>query len=139
MYKSSLNPLATLMLLCALPLAGCVGDQLIADEPITPYGGSKAHPIKLVNGEAVVEDCGAWPENLADTTSNEMNANHGCAVQANIAAMAAYPQDLVRLRRMGPNPAFTRIQGIKSLTSGGAAAPTVAPAAAAPVAAAPSP
>lgn len=103
MYQFASKSLPKLLLMLALPLAGCVGDNLFADESISPYGGSKQHPIKVANGKATVEGCGDWSKNAADTETNELSPNHGCAVQANIAAMAAYPDDLLgRGRRLPP-------------------------------------
>jgi hypothetical protein len=104
MSKPVLNRTATLLMCMALPLAGCASDNLFADEEFTPYGGSKSYPIKVVNGKAVVEECGRWPENLAETSSNNLHYNHGCAVQANIAAMAAYPEDLTGTGHTLPPP-----------------------------------
>jgi type IV pilus biogenesis protein CpaD/CtpE len=126
-------------LVLALPLAGCaMTGSLFEEEAMTPYGGSKQHPIKVQGGQASVENCGLWPEDLANTTSNEMAYNHGCAVQSNIAAMTAYPNDLVRMRRMGPKPAFNRVKAISDMTSTDTAtASPAAPAAGSPVAAGP--
>ncbi len=95
MYKFHSKTVATALLLLALPMAGCVSDQMFADESLKPYGGSKQHPIKVSGGKATVDKCGDWSENLAVTDTNELADNHGCAVQSNIAAMAAYPADLV--------------------------------------------
>jgi Pilus biogenesis CpaD protein (pilus_cpaD) len=124
MYRSKPNmkvrsALALVATLCVLPLAGCVTDDIVTqDDTIMPYGGSKVHPIKVVNGKAVVEPCGQWPSDLSDSSSNGMSLNHGCAVQANIAAMAANPQDLVRARRMSPSPAYKGVNAVKALASG---------------------
>jgi type IV pilus biogenesis protein CpaD/CtpE len=95
MFRISSNHAAALLLALALPLAGCAADNYFEDEAFEPYGGSKQHPIRVVNGKAVVDECGKWPKNLADTSDNDLSYNHGCAVQANIAAMAADPKDLV--------------------------------------------
>jgi hypothetical protein len=102
MFKFQKKSLSTALLLLALPLAGCAADNMFADDSIKPYGGSKLHPIKVVNGKAVVENCGDWSENRADTTENDISASHGCAVQSNIAAMAAYPSDLAGNTRKRP-------------------------------------
>jgi type IV pilus biogenesis protein CpaD/CtpE len=130
MYKYSSNPFAALLLLATLPLAGCAADNFFADETISPYGGSKQHPIKVANGKASVEDCGQWPENVGDTETNELHANHGCAVQSNIAAMAAYPQDLIGNNRRLPRPlGDIQYTAIKKITGGSedtAAAPAAA-------------
>ncbi len=112
-----------------LPLAGCVTDDWAKDDnAFKPYGGSKAHPIAVVGNKASVKGCGEWSVDGADAGQNEMLPNHGCAVQANIAAMTAYPQDLVKLRRMSRAPAEPRVAAIKALsapatTSSAAAAP----------------
>jgi Pilus biogenesis CpaD protein (pilus_cpaD) len=113
---------APLLLVATLPLAGCVADQWAADdEPLVPYGGSKTHPIKVQGNRASVANCGEWPDDLTQTDNNDLQHNHGCAVQANIAAMAAYPQDLVKLRRMSRAPAEPRVAAVKTVS-----APTVA-------------
>jgi type IV pilus biogenesis protein CpaD/CtpE len=101
MFNHSKNTLAIALL--SLALAGCVTDEMYTTD-ISPYGGSKMHPIKVSGGKAYVEGCGQWPHNIADTESNEMHDNHGCAVQSNIAAMAAYPSDLVGKKRKLPKP-----------------------------------
>ena len=117
--------LAPALLILALPLAGCVADQWAADEePLVPYGGSKSHAIKVVGNQAVVDECGLWPIDSSDTESNGMMPNHGCAVQANIAAMAAYPQDLVRARKMGRAPAEPRVAAVRTISAPAAASST---------------
>jgi type IV pilus biogenesis protein CpaD/CtpE len=131
MYQYNSKPLATLLLLMVLPLAGCAADNFFADESISPYGGSKQHPIKVANGRAVVGDCGEWSENLGETASNDLHANHGCAVQSNIAAMAAYPDDLIGQNRRLPRPlGDIQYSAIKKITgTGDGAAAAAAPAA----------
>lgn len=103
------------MLGVASALAGCVTNSMYTTD-ITPYGGSRMHPIKVVGGKAYVENCGQWPDNLADTSSNEMNGNHGCAVQANIAAMVAYPSDLLGKRKLPPPLGDIQATAIKRIT-----------------------
>lgn len=102
-------------------LAGCALDDFAKQDTFEPYGGSKQHPIRVVNGKAVVNKCGDWSENVAESHDNNMAANHGCAVQSNIAALAANPNDLVRARKMSRAPAFSRTAAIKGLAGGGAA------------------
>ncbi len=115
--------LAPLLLVVTLPLAGCVADQWGADEArLVPYGGSKTHPIKVVGNKATVDNCGEWPIDSTDTDENGLLPNHGCAVQSNIAAMAAYPKDLVKLRRMPRGPAEPRVAAVKALSAPGGGA-----------------
>jgi Pilus biogenesis CpaD protein (pilus_cpaD) len=125
------NFLSVCLLCLAMPLAGCVTDTMFADDAPKPYGGTKMHPIKVENGRASVENCGQWPSNIADTEANEMHANHGCAVQSNIAAMAAYPSDLIGKRRKLPKPLgdiqYTAIKKITSDGSGGSSTPSPTP------------
>jgi type IV pilus biogenesis protein CpaD/CtpE len=80
--------------LLAMPLTGCVEEALLDDAKMEPYSGSSRHPIKVSGAKAHVGQCGTWSKNLAETSDNKLNRNHGCAVQSNIAAMAAYPEDL---------------------------------------------
>jgi type IV pilus biogenesis protein CpaD/CtpE len=117
----------SLLLLAALPLAGCALDDITKESALEPYGGSKAHPIHVRGNQAMVEPCGQWPEDMTVTHHNQMNYNHGCAVQSNIAAMAAYPRDLVQPRRMTMPPAEGRVKAVKKIystesSSGGSAA-----------------
>jgi pilus assembly protein CpaD len=53
-------------------------------------------PVQLsyVKRYAHTKECGDWSVDSADTGLNEPMPNHGCAVQANIAAMIADPEDL---------------------------------------------
>jgi type IV pilus biogenesis protein CpaD/CtpE len=97
MYRNRSNLMAPPALaLAAALLSGCASDGLFAEDDVyRPYSGSELHPIKLVNGRAHVDHCGSWPEDAGDTWRNELSANHGCAVQTNIAAMAADPRDVV--------------------------------------------
>jgi type IV pilus biogenesis protein CpaD/CtpE len=128
MLKCSSNKisrnLAPVLLALVLPLAGCAAtDQWAQDDlPLTPYGGSKLHPIKVVGNKATVDDCGQWDVDGTDTDHNLFTPNHGCAVQANIAAMAARPRDLVRARPMAKAPAEPRVKAVVAL--GGLAAST---------------
>jgi hypothetical protein len=132
--------LGTVFLFLALPLAGCVTDQWAEDDtPLTPYGGSKLHPIKVVGNKATVDDCGLWPIDSTDSQSNVMLPNHGCAVQANIAAMTAYPQDLVRLRRMSRSPATPRVAAITAISAPAATSSGASPAASTGASAKPTP
>jgi hypothetical protein len=103
-------------------LAGCALDDFAKEDTFEPYGGSKQHAIQVVNGKAVVKKCGDWSENAAESSDNEMAENHGCAVQSNIAAMSANPNDLVRARKMPRAAAFSRTSAIKKLGGDSASA-----------------
>jgi type IV pilus biogenesis protein CpaD/CtpE len=109
---------AVVLLVAALPLSGCALDDLTKESALEPYGGSKTHPIHVRGNQAMVEDCGQWPEDLTTTDHNLLHANHGCAVQSNIAAMAAYPQDLVQPRRRTLPPAEPRVGAARGVLSG---------------------
>jgi type IV pilus biogenesis protein CpaD/CtpE len=112
----------------AATLAGCALDDFAKEDTFEPYGGSKQHPIKVVNGKAIVDKCGDWSENVVDTGDNSMTPNHGCSVQSNIATMAAYPNDLVLARRMSRPPADGRVAAIKKTGGSTASAEGSAPA-----------
>jgi pilus assembly protein CpaD len=60
-----------------------------------PAGASAPVQITYVSTHASTKPCGQWPEDLGDTESNGHIASHGCAVQANIAAMIVNPETLV--------------------------------------------
>lgn len=115
---------APLLLIVTLPLAGCAAtDQWAQDDlPLTPYGGSKLHPIKVVGNRATVDDCGQWDADSTETSYNLMMPNHGCAVQHNIAAMAANPRDLVKARKMSRGAAEQRVKAVNALSGSASAA-----------------
>lgn len=130
MYKVNKSAMfAILALVAVFPLAGCVGDNFLAeDDTYSPYGGSKQHPIKVAGGKAYVENCGVWPKDLGDTADNEMPANHGCAVQSNIAAMVAYPDDLTGRRNQLPPPlGVIQYVAVKKITEPSSSSSTPTP------------
>ncbi len=86
----------------AMVLSACTADQYAAESNYQPLGGSDRYPIKVVNGKAVTKPCGDWSEDAGNTLSNQPMKNHGCAVQQNIAAMVAEPEDIVNPDKMGP-------------------------------------
>jgi pilus assembly protein CpaD len=77
-------------------------------------------PVRLsyVSTYAATKPCGNWETDLADSSSNEGGSNHGCAVQANIAAMVANPETLVVPNATTPIPAAGRVAAITALTTG---------------------
>jgi|JI7StandDraft_1071085.scaffolds.fasta_scaffold506265_2 type IV pilus biogenesis protein CpaD/CtpE len=82
--------------LAAVILSGCAGDNFLSEDDIyAANSGPQQHPIKVSRGRAHVDGCGVWAEDAGHTSQNELMSNHGCAVQTNIAAMTANPEDLV--------------------------------------------
>lgn len=70
-----------------------------ASPPIrVSYTGVKAH----------TGQCGRWPADIAETTSNKHYANFGCASQNNLAAQVANPSDLLGPRKPSPIDAERR-------------------------------
>lgn len=104
--------------LVALPLAGCVMDDLEADDRPTAYRLEDRYPIKVSGGRAHTKPCGNWTKDATETASNEMFPNHGCAVQANIAAMVADPNDLVRPDTMSMAPGASRAAAVRKINEG---------------------
>ena len=82
---------------------------------VKPIRGGANEPIQLVltRKVAVTKECGDWSEDLSSSHSNTMHPNHGCAMQHNIAAMVANPEDLERPRAMGPVLAGNRTETMK--------------------------
>jgi pilus assembly protein CpaD len=66
------------------------------------YPAPASAPVQLtyVKSYAHTKPCGDWTANAAETDHNRLMPNHGCAVQSNIAALIADPQDVV-----SPKPA----------------------------------
>jgi pilus assembly protein CpaD len=71
--------------------------------------------VSYVSTYAQTKACGDWSEDVTDTYQNRHMNNHGCSVQANIAAMLANPGSLVVPTTSTPIRANTRVNAIKVL------------------------
>jgi type IV pilus biogenesis protein CpaD/CtpE len=105
--KSSMNPLSGKfltfgLLAAALFLAGCSAQDIALEEKYQPYAGSDRYPIKVAHGKAYVKPCGDWSDDSTYKPLNDNLDNHGCAVQANVAAMVDDPTDFVKPGKMPP-------------------------------------
>ncbi len=94
--------------LALFSLSGCIADDAMNDDGIrNPAESSMAYPLQAMRGKG--HECGNWPQDLTETAQNTAYVNHGCAVQANIAAEIADPSTLYRPRAtdlpMGANAA----------------------------------
>ena len=74
--------------------------------------------LSFLRKVAVTKECGDWSENLSGNQFNESYPNQGCAIQQNIAAMVANPEDFERPRAMTPVLGATRSTAIKKYYSG---------------------
>ena len=64
--------------------------------------------LSFLRKVAVTTECGDWSENLAGSQYNEPYPNQGCALQQNIAAMVANPEDFETPHPMAPATAASR-------------------------------
>ena len=84
------------------------------------YGANEtgdAAPIRLsfMAITAMTDECGKWPEDIANNTIENKNYhNFGCASQNNLAAQIANPMDHVTPRAMSPIDAEQRSNVIKT-------------------------
>jgi pilus assembly protein CpaD len=64
---------------------------------IGTYPAPASAPVQLayVKSYAHTKPCGDWSSSVSDTGKNQNMPNHGCAVQSNIAAMLADPEDVI--------------------------------------------
>lgn len=67
---------------------------------------------------AVTTECGDWSENLRGDQFNNTYPNQGCALQQNIAAMVANPEDFETPRAMGPSYGGARMLPLKKYYDG---------------------
>ena len=95
---------------------------LIASRDAEPGDGRLE--LNYVSYRANTAPCGDWSENLAYTMDNKTAANLGCAVQHNIAAMAADPRDLMGPGQMGGADAARRATVITNYEKGSPTAAT---------------
>lgn len=104
--------------------------QILADQGIPrsmiatgSYRGSGAMvTLSFHRKVAVTTECGDWSENLASTMANTQYPNQGCAIQQNIAAMVANPEDFETPRSMSPATGASRSTAMKKYNTGNAAA-----------------
>ncbi len=84
---------------------------------VSTYSGpaSGAVVISYVSTYAKTKPCGDWSVDAGETMKNEHLPTHGCAVQANIAAMVADPSTLVVPVAVAPAYASTRTKAIGGL------------------------
>lgn len=84
------------------------------------YDAPSGAPVRLsyISTYARTKPCGQWDRDMTDTSDNHPSPNHGCAVQANIAAMVANPETLYVPAVQTPIPAEGRVKAITALTTG---------------------
>lgn len=103
----------------AQEIAGLLLQQGVPREMIkmTTYPAPASAPVQLayLKSYAHTKPCGTWDVNVADTAQNHTMTNHGCAVQANIAAMIADPEDIVTPNPVSPTPATASTKAIRRL------------------------
>lgn len=97
----------------ALGRAG-FGPRAIERRSYPAEGPEDAAPIRLSYARVIAHvqhACGQWPEQALPSPQNRDYWNFGCATQANMAAMAANPTDLVAPSQIG-TPDATRRAGV---------------------------
>jgi pilus assembly protein CpaD len=96
----------------AADIARLMVDEGVPEAMIVPasYPGSASSPVQIsyLRKVAVTKECGDWSDNIASNQANTPYRNYGCAVQNNIAAMVANPEDFERPRAMSPANATDR-------------------------------
>lgn len=82
---------------------------------LSSYHGGAAAPVQIsfTRKVAVTKECGDWSRNVNDNWSNEPHPNFGCAMQHNVAAMVANPEDFENPRGMSPTLAANRLEVMK--------------------------
>ncbi len=78
-------------------VAGRFGMLVGGDAPVTP-GDVNPGTVRVIvtRSSATVPGCPDWSNNSDTNLGNGTNANYGCAVNSNMAAMVADPSHLVR-------------------------------------------
>lgn len=86
-------------------------------------GRDGAPPIRVIFTavRAYTDQCGRWPEDIADTAENKHHADFGCSMQNNVAAQVANPADLLGPRRRGEIDAENRREVIETYRKEGTA------------------
>ncbi|MFO1034048.1 MAG: CpaD family pilus assembly lipoprotein [Hyphomicrobiales bacterium] len=86
------------------------------------YPAPAAAPLQIsyVKAYAHTKPCGDWSRDAGDTSKNEPMPNFGCAVQSNIAAMLANPEDLTGTRARSPGYADPSVVMVTKVATGNA-------------------
>ena len=84
------------------------------------YQGAASAPVRLsyVSTYAKTDKCGDWSQDATETAENMLANNHGCAVQANIAAELANPETLVVPAAVTPIVAQSVVAGVSGVLAG---------------------
>ena len=104
----------------ALGRAGYAG-AAVAMVPYAAEGPEDAAPIRLSYARIVARvthRCGRWPAQVVGDNDNSDYWNFGCAYQANMAAMAADPSDLVSPAPIGKADATRRATVLQAYRKG---------------------
>jgi pilus assembly protein CpaD len=101
---------------------------------LATYRAGAAAPVRLtyVSSYGTSLKCGQWTEDTTETDSNMLAPNHGCAIQANIAAMVANPETLSVPAATDPivsSADVAAVQTVMNPSSGGGSTSAPAPAA----------
>lgn len=105
----------------ASEIASLMGGQGIPRQRIVfaTYDAPSGAPVRLsyISTYARTKPCGEWNTDMTETSNNYSSPNHGCAVQANIAAMVANPETFYAPAVQTPIPAGGRVKAITALTT----------------------
>ncbi len=71
--------------------------------------------VSYISTYAATKPCGQWTQDATETEDNTHLTSHGCAVQANIAAMIADPESWIVPESSDAIRANTRVNAIKGL------------------------
>ncbi len=97
----------------AIRKAGVKESQLVT----VSYNGTPetGNPIRISYRAitASTDQCGKWPEDIAETAENKNYHDFGCSYQNNLAAQLANPADLLGPRNSGEIDASKRLKVIK--------------------------
>jgi pilus assembly protein CpaD len=84
---------------------------------VSTHSASALSPVVLsfVSTYARTKPCGDWSEDVSDNSLNQHMPTHGCAIQANIAAMVADPNTLIVPAPQTPSRAASQVLAIKNI------------------------
>ncbi len=98
-----------------LTQAGVAGPRIVETSYQAPSSAPAPIRLSYVATTAMTNECGQWPDDIANNTAaNENWYNFGCASQNNLAAQLDNPMDLVAPRAMTPIDAQNRSKVIQT-------------------------
>lgn len=110
------DPLASEKTRAAVADLAAAKGLIVSKQPALAQAGLEPGTVRiaLTRASATVPHCPDWSANSETNSLNALHPNFGCAVNSNLAAMVANPDDLLRGAHSDSNPVATSNKAIST-------------------------